>query len=342
MTLNGSAISGDVLSPGWSSYEWRLRYQTYEVTDLLDPAAAEQVVSATIGNGWYRGRLGWEGMRHVYGDRRGLLLQLDMLFEDGHVETICSDETWIVEASEVLADDLYDGQSIDARRRSRGTPGKSVSRRKKAQSTQRAERISFRGELVEQLGPPVRRHESIAPEAIWQSPAGKTLVDFGQNLVGWVRLHVQGPEGRVVTLRHAEVLEDEELGTRPLRSARATDQFTLSGEADIFEPSFTFHGFRYVEVTGFPGVLEPHHLSAVVVHSQLERTGTFTTSNELLNSFHRNVVWGLRGNFLDVPTDCPQRDERLGWTGTSPCSHRRPPISTMSETFSRTGWGPRG
>lgn len=315
VTMNDSPVSEDVLSPGWSSYEWRLRYQTYEVTDLLDAASTEQTIAVTVGNGWYRGRLGWEGMRNVYGDRRGLLLQLDMQYQDGHVETISSDEKWTVDESEVVADDLYDGQTIDARRRISRPVGESETTDQPARSGTKVERITYPGELVAQTSPPVRRHESLLPEAIWTSPGGKTLVDFGQNLVGWVQLKVQGPEGTVITLRHAEVLENEELGTRPLRSAKATDKFILSGEADIFEPSFTFHGFRYVEVDGFPGELETHNLSAVVVHSQMERTGTFTTSNELLNQFHANVVWGLRGNFLDVPTDCPQRDERLGWTG---------------------------
>ncbi len=126
---------------------------------------------------------------------------------------------------------------------------------------------------------------------------------------------MQGPAGTTITLRHAEVLENDELGTRPLRTAKATDRFILSGGDDVFEPTFTFHGFRYVEVDGWPGELTPDALTAVVVSSELRRIGEFECSNELLNQLHRNVVWGLRGNFLDVPTDCPQRDERLGWTG---------------------------
>ena len=150
---------------------------------------------------------------------------------------------------------------------------------------------------------------------VWTSPAGATLVDFGQNLVGWLRFTVQGESGTEITIRHAEVLEHDELGTRPLRSAKATDRFILSGGVDRFEPTKTFHGFRYAEVTGWPGELTVGSLEAVVVHSDLTRTGLFECSDELLNQLHRNVVWGLKGNFLDVPTDCPQRDERLGWTG---------------------------
>ena len=171
--------------------------------------------------------------------------------------------------------------------------------------------------LVANDAPPVRRLAELAPQRVWTSPAGKTLVDFGENLVGWVRVRASGPEGTVLTLRHAEVLEHDELGTRPLRSALATDRFTLSGGDDVFEPTFTFHGFRYAEVDGWPGTLEQLQdaLTAVVVGSALRRIGTFRSSHDLLNTFHDNVVRGMRGNFVSVPTDCPQRDERLGWTG---------------------------
>ena len=149
------------------------------------------------------------------------------------------------------------------------------------------------------------------------TPSGRTILDFGQNLVGWVRFTVDGPPGATVTLRHAEVLEDGELGTRSLRNAEATDRYTLAGAGpETWEPTFTFHGFRYAEVDGWPTPeLDPAAFTAVVIHSDLDRTGTFSCSNALLDRFHENVVWGMRGNFVDVPTDCPQRDERLGWTG---------------------------
>ena len=163
------------------------------------------------------------------------------------------------------------------------------------------------------------RQEVLRPVEIWNSPSGQTLVDFGQNIGGWLRFRVQGPAGTEITVRHAEVLESHELGVRPLRSAEATDRFVLSGGEDFFEPTKTFHGFRYVEVTGWPvaaaGELDANSIEAVVVHSDLRRTGFFECSDPMLNQLHQNVVWGLKGNFLDLPTDCPQRDERLGWTG---------------------------
>lgn len=170
--------------------------------------------------------------------------------------------------------------------------------------------------LWKPLSTPVRRTETLKPVVISQSPSGKTLVDFGQNLVGRLSIRVQGEAGQVVTLRHAEVLEEGELGIRPLRFAKATDHYTLSGgDMETWEPRFTFHGFRYAEVSGCTGELQPEDISAIVLHSDMERTGWFECSDPLLNRLHENVVWSMRGNFLDIPTDCPQRDERMGWTG---------------------------
>jgi alpha-L-rhamnosidase len=307
--LNGQPVSDDVLSPGWSSYEWRLRYRSYDVTALLQPTS---VLGIALGNGWFRGRLGWSGGSVYYGNDLAALAQLEIEFSDGYVQTMVTDESWKAGPSAVLFNDLYDGQTIDARRYSDTWLGRGFS----DESWTGVHRAEFDfGTLTPYIGPPVRRQEELRPIKIWTSPAGKVLVDFGQNLVGWVRVHVQGSAGTTITLRHAEVLENGELGTRPLRSAKATDRFILSGGDDVFEPTFTFHGFRYVEVDGWPGEVPSDALTAVVVHSDMQRISEFECSDELLNQLHRNVVWGTRGNFLDVPTDCPQRDERLGWTG---------------------------
>ena len=312
--VNGNPVSDEVLSPGWSSYEWRLRYRSYDVTSLVQPTT---VLGIALGNGWFRGRLGWAGGRAYYGEELGAFAQLEIEFDDAHVQTVVTDESWTAGPSAVLANDLYDGQTIDARRRSDDWlhPGFIDPSWTGVHSDE-----LDRATLTPYIGPPVRRQDELAPVDIWTSPSGRTLVDFGQNLVGWVKVRVQGPAGTVVTVRHAEVLENDELGVRPLRTAKATDQFILSGGEDVFEPSFTFHGFRYAEVDGWPGRVEalqaePDALTAVVVHSELRRTGEFECSDDMLNQLHRNIVWGTRGNFLDVPTDCPQRDERLGWTG---------------------------
>jgi alpha-L-rhamnosidase len=307
--VDGVPVADDVLSPGWSSYEWRLRYRSYDVTTLV---GARSVLGVALGNGWFRGRLGWVGWPANYGDRLGLIAQLEISFIDGHHQLVVTDEQWSAGPSSVMANDLYDGQTIDGRLRDDAWlhPGPAPS------GWVGVERLTFdAGRLTPYVGPPVRRHERIRPVEIADSPSGRTIVDFGQNLVGWTRLRVRGERGTGITVRHAEVLEHGELGVRPLRTAKATDRFMLSGGDDVFEPTMTFHGFRYAEVTGWPGTLTPDAVDAVVVHSDLRRIGHFSCSDELLNRLHQNVVWGFRGNALDVPTDCPQRDERLGWTG---------------------------
>ena len=310
--LNGAVVGDHVLAPGWTSYNHRLRYQTFDVTGLLTPGA--NAIGAMLGDGWYRGRLGFHGgRRNIYGDRLALLAQLEIDYADGSRERIITDEHWRAATGPILAGDIYDGESYDARRERPGwaAPGY-------ADADWAGVRLVARdlATLVAPSGPPVRRIEEVAPSAIFASPSGRTLVDFGQNLVGWLRLTVQGPAGQTITLRHAEVLEHGELGTRPLRVAAATDRYTLRGEGvETYEPSFTFHGFRYAEVEGWPGELTADALRAVVCHSDMARTGWFECSDPLINRLHENVVWGMRGNFLDIPTDCPQRDERLGWTG---------------------------
>jgi alpha-L-rhamnosidase len=303
ITINGTRASGDVLAPGWTSYSNRLRYHVYDVTALLGKGT--NVVEGLLGNGWYRGRLGSAGRRALYGDRLALLAQLEVTTVDGLVHTLATDETWTARDSGVLADDIYDGQSTDLR-----LTGDEVTR----DPVEIIDRDLAR--LVAPDGPPVRVTETIPAQKVWAAPSGEILVDFGQNVVGWVRLKVRGLDvGQTITIRHAEVLEHDELGVRPLRTAQATDTFKLAGSGDeVLEPGLTFHGFRYAGISGC-GPLNVHDIEAVVVGSNLRRTGWFSCSSELVNQLHENIVWGMRGNFLDVPTDCPQRDERLGWTG---------------------------
>ena len=300
--LNGVRVGDQLLTPGWTSYQHRLRYQTYDVTDLL--REGDNDFEVLLGNGWYRGRLGWDGRRALYGDRLALLAQLEVTTTSGSVHVLATNDSWTARESGIVADDLYDGQRTDLRPRL-GRPADSV------------EVIDADlGRLVAAEGPPVRVTQTLPAIRVFSSPSGATLVDFGQNLVGWVRLRVRNhvPASEIV-LRHAEVLENGELGVRPLRTAQATDTYLLAGgELEVLEPSFTFHGFRYAEVRGVPD-LDRADIEAVVVSSDLRRTGWFESSHPLLNRFHENVVWGMRGNFVDVPTDCPQRDERLGWTG---------------------------
>lgn len=307
--LDGVRVGDEQLAPGWTAYDDRLRYRTHDVTDLLRPGTT--VVEVVLGNGWYRGRLGFLGQTGLYGDRLALLLQLELTTADGRLLVHGTDGTWQVRRSHVLADDLYDGQTTDLRLPMLGDPYGPHGRVEVLDD----EAAPLR-RLVAPEGPEVRVTQVVPAVAVTTSPSGSTLVDFGQNLVGWVRLCARGTEaGQEVVVRHAEVLEDGELGVRPLRTARATDRWTCAGaEVEDLEPSLTFHGFRYAEVTGVAD-LRAEDVEAVVVGSDLERTGWFSSSEPMLDRFHENVVWGMRGNFVDVPTDCPQRDERLGWTG---------------------------
>lgn len=302
-TINGNRVGRDHLAPGWTAYPHRLRYQTYDVTALV--SAGINQVDVLLGNGWFRGRLGWGGNRALYGDRLAALAQLEVTFSDGTVRTLGTDETWTARESVIVADDLYDGQRTDLRGADSPAPAHGV-----------AVVVADLSRLVAAQGPPVRAVATVPALSLVQSPTGATIVDFGQNLVGWVRLRVRGHhDGDEVVIRHAEVLEHGELGVRPLRTAKATDSYLLNGSQEqVLEPAFTFHGFRYAEVTGVAS-LSREDVEAVVLSSDLSRTGWFSCSDPLLNRLHENVVWGMRGNFVDVPTDCPQRDERLGWTG---------------------------
>jgi len=310
--LNGATIGDHVLDPGWTSYNQRLRYKSFDVTSLL--REGRNAIGAILGDGWYRGRLGLGGgHRNIYGDRLALLAQLEISYTDGTTERIVTDETWHAARGPILASDIYDGETYDARLE---WPGWSMPGYNDHDWVDVRQIDRDLATLVAPFGPPVRRTELIAPVAITTSPSGRTIVDFGQNLVGRLRLTVDGEAGQTIMLRHAEVLENGELCTRPLRTAQATDRYTLRGDGvETWEPRFTFHGFRYAGVEGWPGELQAHDICAVVCHSDIERTGWFECSDPQINRLHENVVWSMRGNFLDVPTDCPQRDERLGWTG---------------------------
>ncbi|WP_181274115.1 family 78 glycoside hydrolase catalytic domain [Brevibacterium oceani] len=314
LRLNGRAVGDDVLHPGWTSYASRLRYRTWDVTDNVQAGA--NALALELADGWYRGYLGFGGLRELYGERTAALVQLEIAHHDGSMTIIGTDETWKAAPSPTARADLYMGETFDARaaaeleQTGRGDLGGYDD---STWSPVRA--VPFDPTtLTAPTGPPVRVIESLSPEAVFTSPSGRTIIDFGQNLVGRLRLRI--PAGRgTITLRHAEVLEDGELGTRPLRKALATDEVILDGAPLTWEPSFTFHGFRYAEVSGWPGALDPADIDALVIHTDMAPSGDFACSDPLLTRLHENARWSMRGNFLDIPTDCPQRDERLGWTG---------------------------
>ncbi len=310
--INGRRVGDDELTPGWTSYHHRLRYLTYDVTAML--SAGTNALGAWLADGWFRGYVGFEGgIRDVYGPRSGLLAQLEIQYADGTREVFGTDDTWRSTTSPILSTGLYEGESFDARAVPYGwsRPGYDVS----AWGAVTTSAIDP-ARLVAPTGPLVRCTQELAVQQVITSPSGRTILDFGQNIAGRLHIHVRGGgAGDVVTLRHAEVLEHGELGTRPLRAAAATDTYTLSdADEQQWEPAFTMHGFRYAQVDGWPGTLDPADVVARVIHTDLERTGWWQSSDARLNRLHENARWSLRGNFVDIPTDCPQRDERLGWT----------------------------
>jgi alpha-L-rhamnosidase len=311
LELNGERVGADVLSPGWTSYHHRLRYQTYDVTDLL--RAGANTVGGWLADGWWRGSLGWNRVADRYGDRTALLVQLELVYTDGTTDRVTTDRSWLSAAAPMSRASIYDGEHYDAR----ALPA--------AWSRPGADPTGWTpvepvhpevGALVAPIGPPVRRTEEVAPVTVTRVDDRTHLIDFGQNLPGRLRIRVSGDAGTAVGLHHAEVLENGRICTRPLRTAQAHDVYVLAGGGvEVWEPRFTYHGFRYAEVTGWPGEIAPGDVVAVVCHDDMAPAGEFECSDPLVERLHDNVRWSMRGNFVAVPTDCPQRDERLGWTG---------------------------
>jgi alpha-L-rhamnosidase len=300
--INEAQVGNDVLAPGWTSYKHRLIYQTYDVTQLV--LQGHNDIRVDLAEGWYCGRLGFLGGHHNnYGTRVGIIAMLFVQHSDGDETVIGSDSEWHWTVSGISISEIYNGETYDARVRLSESTWDTVLA------------LPIQDNLIAPIGPPVKRIMELTPHKILKSPSGKTIVDMGQNMVGWVRVRVNGPLGTVINFQFAEVIEDGEVATRTLRDARCRDSLILTDETIIWEPKFTFHGFRYVEISGWPGEVDLESLTGIVVHSDMRRTGNFSCSNPLLNQLHENVVWSVRGNFVSIPTDCPQRDERLGWTG---------------------------
>jgi alpha-L-rhamnosidase len=312
LMLNGRRVGDQVFTPGWTSYNKRLQYQTYDVTSLL--SGGRNAVGATLGNGWYRGYLAWQDRHNIYGDHLALLLQIVVTYVDGREEVVGSDGQWKAATGPIQMSEIYHGETYDARLAKPGWAEPGYDDRGWSPVLVADHRKDL---LVAPVSPPVRKTQELKPLRVFRTPGGDLVADMGQNMVGWVRLEAQGPAGTTITVRHAEVLDAAgNFYTANLRAAKATARYTLKGGGpEVFEPHFTFFGFRYVAVDGYPGELTPEKLTGVVIHSDLAAAGEFRTSDPMINQLQHNIVWGQRGNFLDVPTDCPQRDERLGWTG---------------------------
>lgn len=312
LKMNGKRVGQQYFTPGWTAYDFRIQYQTFDASGLL--TSGKNCLGAMLGDGWYRGHMAFDGRRNNYGKKVALLAQLVVTYTDGTQDVVvATDGTWKASTGAVLMSDIYDGETYDARLEKPWSEPGFDDKNWKGVTVMAEPSVK----LVAAAGPPVEKIEEVKAVSVVKTPAGDTVVDMGQNMVGWVKFRVKAPAGTTITLRHAEVLDKAgNFYIENLRDAKLTDHFTTSGNGvEEFEPHFTFHGFRYVAVSGWPGEVKPEDFTGVVVHSAIPRTGHFESSDALLNQLEHNIIWGQKGNFLDVPTDCPQRDERLGWTG---------------------------
>ncbi|KAF9871101.1 hypothetical protein CkaCkLH20_11518 [Colletotrichum karsti] len=315
--INGERVGDYFLAPGWTAYDGRLQYQTYDVTKHT--SSSSNCIGIRVAEGWFSGRIGFEGgRRSIWGTRTAVFAQLEISYKDGTSQTIVTDDSWLVTRGPTKLAEIYDGEKYDATAEVNGWS--TASTQADWEAVEVLPQLSDSVELIAGFGEPVRRKEVINAAELITTPSGKKILDFGQNLVGYVRISsVKGQRGQQVALTHAEVLEKGELGVRPLRECQAKDIYTFKGDVngESWEPRFTFHGFRYLQVDGWPSPDADltESLEAVVCHTDMQETGTFSCSDDMLNRLFSNVRWSMRGNFLSIPTDCPQRDERLGWTG---------------------------
>ena len=299
--LNGQKVTSSVLNPGFTSYRKRIQYQTYDVTALL---TENNLLELGVGQGWAVGYTAWIGTRSYFADHPSVIAWLDITYADGTSEQIITDETWEVWSSPVLFSEIYHGETVDLtapiQKIADAVPDPTV-----------------KTKLIPQDGEWIMEQDRLAPVALIHTSAGETVLDFGQNMTGYVEIKIKGDRGGRIVLHHAEVLDKEgNFYTGNYRSARNEMTYILSGNADTFKPTYSFQGFRYIRLTEFPDMdIDLNCFRAVAVHSQMKRTGHFICGNEKINQLYHNIIWGQKGNYLDIPTDCPQRDERMGWTG---------------------------
>jgi len=320
LRIDGRKVGDKVLDPGWTDYDRVVLYSVYDISEFL--REGRNVVGVTLGNGRYAQELPsglppnlLQFVKKYEHAVPKVILKIDLKLSDGSEERIVSDETWKVSEGPIVRNDIYNGETYDARLEKEGwdTPGYDDSKWRNADTAEPPG-----GKLVSQATfPPIKAVKTIQPTSTSNPKPGVYVYDFGQNFTGWVRLTVSGPCGTEVKLRHTELLfSDGMINPIPNRGAKATDTYVLKGKGiEVYEPRFTYHGFRYVEVTGFPGTPNLGTIQGVVVHSAVEPVGGFACSNMLVNNIHRNVVWGQLSNLMSIPTDCPQRDERMGWMG---------------------------
>lgn len=299
IAINGTRVGENYFAPGWTNYNERLQYQTYRLDGMLE---SQNKIEITVGNGWYKGIFGFTCTPNHYGDRVVALAEIHIVYTDGTKEIIATDKTWQVTTGPIRSSEIYMGETYD-------------SCFHESQSFDVGTASFDKNRLVAQESEPVKITKRLPALQLITTPKGERVIDFGQILTGFVELRTKGQKGQMITIRHAEVLDKEgNFYPDTLRQAVSIDRLICNGKDQIFRPHFTFHGFRYIAIEGMDEI-QLDQFTACVLHSSLEETGRFVTSNAMVNQLQSNIQWSQRGNFLDIPTDCPQRDERLGWTG---------------------------
>lgn len=335
--LNGARVGRDELAPGWTSYRRHLMVQSYDVTDRV--RRGQNALGAMVGAGWYKGLMGFLGLRNNYGLRTALLCQLVITLKDGRKKTVCTGADWRCSDAPVTFAEIYDGETYDARLEQPGwcEPGFDASGWRPAEVLAFGGEAPARSALTAQPGCRVREAERFPALRVFCTPQGDTVLDFGQNLSGWVHFRVRGQAGDRVVLRHFETLDAAgNVYLANLRSAKQTVDYTLRGtDTEEYRPHFTYQGFRYVKVEAYPGKVKTEDFEAVAVHSDLPEIGWFECSNTLLNGLQHNIHWSMLDNFVDIPTDCPQRNERMGWTGDAQIFCRTASFLADTDVFFR-------
>jgi len=309
--LNGSPVGDDVFAPEWTDYNMRVQYQTYDVTSLLNEG--DNALGSVLGHGWFSGRVGRGGYQ-IYGYDPQLMMQMHVEYEDGSMELLATDGSWKASFGPIVSSDFLLGEVYDARQE---LGGWQLAGYDDQAWSDALVYHAYKGWLVAQKSQTVQIVKEMKPVAVWKTAEGAYLVDMGQNMTGWIQAKLRGSAGQEIVLRYAEVLDGEgNLYQDNLRAAKQTDRYIFAEDKSLdFQPQFTFHGFRYVEIGGLTSELSEADIVGKAIYSNLPETGHFECSDPQINQLFSNIFWTQRSNFVSVPTDCPQRDERLGWLG---------------------------
>ena len=308
--INGEKVGDEYLAPFFNDYDNWVQYQTYDITDMLK--GGKNVIGIMLGNGWYKGRFGYiDKIDEIYGDTFKLISKIYVEYEDGTTAQVCTDDSWLCAESPVIQSSIYDGEKYDSRKEIKNWADSDCNENLfvKAVMTD-----APAGKLTPRLSLPVVIKETIKPKELIYTKSGDTVIDFGQNMTGWVEFDLHLPEGKELFCQFGEVLQNGEFYNDNLRTAKAEFSYISNGKKNHIRPHFTFYGFRYMKISGLEKI-NPDDIKASVIYSDMQQTGKIETSNPKVNRLILNALWGQKSNFLDVPTDCPQRDERLGWTG---------------------------